>query len=144
MEEQSAFSQIPTKTDMAEMLSRLENAIKEEITTLSVDLGHVLARVEATEERTENQAQELSKIKEQVRLMQLDQRKILYKLEVQENQNRRQNLRIRAVPEERGEDLRKIMSKIFNPVLDKSMEEGLKIERIHRVRKPKNIAEDPA
>lgn len=39
--------------------------------------------------------------------MQVDQRKILYKLEDQENQNRRQNLRIHALPEERGEDLRK-------------------------------------
>lgn len=143
MDEQSAGAQIPTKLEMSEMLLRLENAIKVEITTLLADLGQLLTRVEETEDRTDKQAQELSKLKEQVRTTQINQRKILYKLEHQENQNRRQNLRICALPEERGEDLRKIMNTIFSPLLlDKGVEKCLKIERIHRVRKPKNIAAD--
>lgn len=74
--------------------------------------------------------------------MQVDQRKILYKIEDQENQNIRQNQRICSPPEERGEDLRKIMNIIFNPVLNKGVEDSLNIERFHELRKPKNITDD--
>lgn len=60
--------------------------------------------------------------------MQTDHRDILYKLEDQENQNRRQNLRIRALPEQNGEDLGKKMKKIFNPVLGRGEGDDLKID----------------
>lgn len=70
-------AQIPTKIEMTEMFSRLENAIKLEIYTLRVDLGQLLKRVEETEVGTDIQAQELGKLNEQVKTMQADQRKIL-------------------------------------------------------------------
>lgn len=44
-----------------------------------------------------------------------------------------------ALPEER-EDLRKIINKIFNPLLDNIVEGGLK--RVHRIRKPQSISTD--
>lgn len=105
-------------------------------------MGQLLTQVEEMEERTDNQAQELSKLKDQVRITQINQRKIHYKLEDQENQSRRQNLRICALPEKNCEDLRKTMNLIFNPLLDKGVDECLKIDRIHWVRKPKQIAAD--
>lgn len=67
---------------------------------------------------------------------------MLLKLEEQENQNRRQNLRIRSIPEQRGEDLFAIMKEIFNPPLGRNKEEDLKLDRVHRIRKPPNIKED--
>lgn len=142
MDKQNAGAQIPTKLEMTEMLLRLENSFKGEITALRADLGLLLTRVEEMEAQTDKHAQELNKLKEQVRTMQINQRKILYRLEDQEHQSKRQNLRIRALPEENGEDLRKIMNLIFNPLLDKGVNERLKIDRIHWVRKPKNITTD--
>lgn len=140
MEDQNEGAQIPAKLEMSGMLLKLENSIKGEITALQTDLGMLLTRVEGMEEQTDKQAQELNKLKEQVRTTQINQRKILYKLEDQENQSRRQNLRIQALPEKNGEDLRKTIQSIFNLLLDKGVDDRLKFNRIHRVRKPKNIA----
>lgn len=98
--------QIPTKGEMLEMFLRLENSIKADINTLRVDLGNLLARVELSEDKIDKQAQELCDLKEQVKITHQNQMKLLYRLEDQENRNRRQNLRIRLVPEKKGEDLR--------------------------------------
>lgn len=98
-------------------------------------MGHLLRRVEEVEEVSGKQSQEISDMKMQMRRMQNDHRDILYKLEEQENQSRRQNLRIRALPEQQGEDLLLKMKKILNPILDRGLDEDLKIDRVHRVRK---------
>lgn len=75
--------------------------------------------------------------------MQTVHRDILYKLEDQENQNRRQNLRIRALPQQNREDLdKKIKKKKFNLVLGRGEGDDLKIDRVHRVRKPPGLNED--
>lgn len=74
--------------------------------------------------------------------MQIDHRDILCKLEEQENQSRPQNLRIRALPEKQGDDLVTKLKKIFNPILDRRLDEDLKIDRVHRVRKPPGLREE--
>lgn len=78
----------------------------------------------------------------QMKRMQIDHRDILCKLEEQENQSRRQNLRIRALPEKQGDDLVTKLKKIFNPILDWRLDEDLKIDRVHRVRKPPGLREE--
>ena len=87
---------------MAEMLLRLENVIKSEIQNLRTDFGHMLSRIESAEEPIEKQEQESNSLKIQIDQIQLQQRHILYKLEDQENRNRRQNLRIKSIPEKRA------------------------------------------
>ena len=57
-DEQRIDVQSPSKGEMAEMLLRLENAIKGEIQNLRTDLGHLLSRIESVEERIEKQEQE--------------------------------------------------------------------------------------
>lgn len=49
--EQGAISQMPTKLEIIEMFTRLENSINTEIATLHEDLGQMLTRVEETEEK---------------------------------------------------------------------------------------------
>lgn len=53
MEEQGTGAQLPTKMEMVDMFLRLETFIKTEFTALQTDLGHLLTRVEETEEKTE-------------------------------------------------------------------------------------------
>lgn len=87
-----------TKTGEA---NRLENSIKSEISLLRGDLGNLLERVEITEKKTDEQAQELCNLKEQTKIILQNQKKILYRIEDQENRDRRQNIRIRSVPEKK-------------------------------------------
>lgn len=63
-------------------------------------------------------------------------------MEDRDNQNRRQNLRIRGLPETtQEEDLKAIVEKVIGPLIEKTTD-TFKIERVHRIRKPKNIAKD--
>lgn len=133
---------LSTKTEFLEMFAKLENVIKTEILNVRSHLGHLLKRVEIVEEASESQNREIVELKLQVRNLQLAQRDILYKTEEHENQCRRQNLRLRALPEQHGEDLSSKMKTIFNPILDRGLNEELKIDRVHRLRKPPSVSDD--
>lgn len=142
MEADPAIEALPTKTEIQDMFTKLEHSIKAEILNVRTDMGHLLKRVEEVEEVAEQQVQEISALKKQLKTLQLDQRELLYKLEEQENQNRRQNLRIRSLPEQRGEDLTIVMKEVFNPLLGRNPDCELKIDQVHRIRKPPNVRED--
>ena len=134
----------PTKAEMNAMLMRMENAmeniIKTEINKIRADLGGLRDRVVETERRIEEQDQEINSLKKQVKALTENQRLAAYRIEDQENRNRRQNLRIRGVVEEKDEDLRDIMNILSNPLLVRSVEfKPLKIERVHRVGNPQQI-----
>lgn len=101
-EEHRLETQFPTKNEISEMFKSLGISIKTEINMLRADLGSLLTRVEKIEDTIDKQAQELFNLKEQVKSTQQNQIKMLYRMEDQENRNRRQNLRIRGVPESRG------------------------------------------
>lgn len=133
---------LPTKTEIQEMFGKLEKVLKAEVLNLRTDLGYLLKRVEVVEEVTEQHTVNMEELKTQIQYLQTGQRELLLKLEEQENQNRRQNLRIRALPERRGEDLFAIMKEIFNPLLGRDKKEDLKVDRVHRVRKPPNMKEE--
>lgn len=63
-------------------------------------------------------------------------------MEEQENQSRRQNLHIRSLPEQQNENLGNKMQKILNPILGIREDEVLRIDRVHRIRKPSNMKQD--
>lgn len=145
-EEQRIMAQVPSKTDMSEMFTKLErkleSIIKEEILNVRSDMGHLLRRVEEAEEASSKQAKDLADLKEQVKKVQSENRALAFRLEEQENQSRRQNLRIRSIPEQQNEDLGEKMRKIFNPLLGRREDEVLRIDRVHRIRKPPHIKQD--
>lgn len=136
VEEQRIMALVPSKSEMIDMFAKLENVIKAEIVNVRTDMGHLLRRVEEAEEASGNFAKEICELKEQVKKMQIENRMLAFRLEEQENQSRRQNLRIRSIPEQHNEDLWEKMRKIFNPILGRHEEEALRIDRVHRVRKP--------
>lgn len=142
MEEQRSMALVRNKTEMVEMFAKLENVIKAEILNVRTDMGHLLRRVEEAEELSGKQAKEISELKAQVRKMQNENRMLVYKMEEQEDQSRRQNLRTRDMPEQHNEDLGEKMRKIFNPILGRREDEALRIDRVHRVRKPPNLKQD--
>lgn len=133
LEELRLDTQYPSKNEISEMFKSLEASIKQEIQALRTDLGNILARVEQTEDTIDKHERDLLDLKNQLKTIQQNQIKISYRLEDQENRNRRQNLRIRGVPEKRGEELRKIIVAIFTPILELDGRDFPKIERVHRV-----------
>lgn len=130
-----------SKAELIEMFMKMENVIKTEISSMRSDMSHLLGRVEEMEETADSQAKEIQNLKEQMKKMQYDNRALIYKLEEQENQSRRQNLRVRDLSEQQNEDLRKKMQRLFNLVLGKK-DEILRIDRVHRIRKPPNMRQD--
>lgn len=67
----------------------------------------------------------------------------LYKIEDQENRNRRNNIRIRGLPEATGdEDLLPSIQGIFNGLLGQAADRPLKIDRVHRGLRPRNLSSD--
>lgn len=140
METDPVGEALPTKTEIQDMFVKLEKVIKAEILNLRTDMGHLLKRVEEVEKVVETQGEEISRLENQVKTLQRGQ--LMLKLEEQENQNRRQNLRIRSLPEQRGEDLTMAIKYIFNPFLGRNPECELKIDRVHRIRKPPNLRDE--
>lgn len=117
LEEENTMESLPTETEFLEMFAKLENVIKSEILNVRTDMGHLLKGVEIVEEVSDKQDREIVVLKQQLRNLQLAQRDLLYKIEEQES--RRQNLRLRSLPEQHGEDLTTKIKAIFNPILDR-------------------------
>lgn len=67
----------------------------------------------------------------------------LYKIEDQENRNRRNNIRIRGLPEAtRDNDLLPSIQGIFDNLLGLAADNPLKIDRVHRALRPRNLSSD--
>lgn len=132
-------TQLPTKSEILKMFKKLEDTIKSETNKIQENLGHMLVRLEETENKVEEQVEKITKLQEQVKKSRCELRNMAYKIEDQENRNRRQNLRLRGIIEEEREDLKKKMEEIFNLILGEATESQIKIERVHRIRKPPNL-----
>lgn len=105
---------------LAEMLLKMEISLKKDIAAVRTDIGHVLKRVEETEDRLGEHEQRLEGMSKQIRDLQKANRSLLYKLKDQENRSRRRNLRIKGLPEKYGkEDLVPVLQQLLNPLLDR-------------------------
>lgn len=87
-DEQRIMALVPSKTDLTEMFTELENVIKAEISNVRADMGHLLPRVEEVKEVSGTQAKEISDLKDQVSKMRNENRTLAFRLEEQENQSR--------------------------------------------------------
>lgn len=87
-DEQRIMALVPSKTDLTEMFTELENVIKAEISNVRADMGHLLRRVEEVKEVSGTQAKEISDLKDQVSKMRNENRTLAFRLEEQENQSR--------------------------------------------------------
>lgn len=77
----------------------------------------------------------------EINILKKEQQEQIYKIEDQENRERRKNLRIRGLPEPtQAENLIEIMNKIFNPILGKEESNIIKIERVHKIRRPQGLS----
>lgn len=73
--------------------------IKGELNATRMDIQNVLQRVEESEAHLDVHKKAIMELRERAKLDCLEMRNIRYRLEDQENWNRRNNLRIRGLPE---------------------------------------------
>lgn len=93
------MSGLPMKADLASMLLGLEKVIKKELSGMRADLAQVLEHVEETEQCLDRHAAVIRDLQSSTRNLNIALRMALYKIEDQENCNRRNNIRIRGLPE---------------------------------------------
>uniref|UniRef100_A0A803J6A6 L1 transposable element RRM domain-containing protein n=1 Tax=Xenopus tropicalis TaxID=8364 RepID=A0A803J6A6_XENTR len=132
------LANLPSKADIKEMLQEVTATLKEEILDIKRDMISLSTRaddIEANQSKlTANQKAIYTHIQQQDRLILELQRQT----EDQENRSRRNNIRVRGIPETvQNEEIHAVLLQIFNSILKKEPDSEIKIERAHRVQKPK-------
>lgn len=125
------------------MFAVLEKSLKNEMERIHRNLGHILERVEEVEKISESNSIGMRKLEAEIKSLKIVQQEQAYKLEDQESRDRRKNLRIRGVPEtSHQEDLIEIIKKICNPLMNKETTNPIKIERAHRLKRPRELPQE--
>lgn len=130
---------IPTKQDMEGYIQRLELAYKSEIQALTNNLSHVADQAQ----RLEGEVAAISTHQEsQDRAIEQNTQHIhmLFSIaEDHENRNRRNNLRVRGIPESvTTPNIMPTLNKLFNNLLGDPEGSQIEMDRAHRTLGPKN------
>lgn len=133
---------IPTKMDMEGYIKRLESAYKSEIQALTNNISKVSDQVQ----RIEGEVAAVSSHQEtqdNVITQHTQQIHMLFAIaEDHENRNRRNNLRIRGIPETISTaQILPTLKRLFNDLLETEETSPIEIDRAHRTLGPKN--QDP-
>ncbi|CAH2247788.1 Hypothetical predicted protein [Pelobates cultripes] len=126
---------------MMDMFKKMEDSFSEKLKAVTSEIHHLGDRVcalEDNQEINENRWTECWKFqRSQTEAILSLQRK----LDNIDNRGRQNNLRIRGVPEtmqDEREDPTKILIRIFNQILGRSSDSKIKLDRAHRVGRPRN------
>lgn len=141
----SYIKALPTTECIKGLFKEFSMSMKEELSEIKTDMRHIASRIEAIEESTTlltNHSEHMEKVVQ-------SQSREIYKLKMQlddlENRSRRNNIRIKGLPESvQDKDIHSVLTQLFNELLQQDGATDLHIERAHRVYRPKNIqAEQP-
>lgn len=113
------------------MLLGLERSIKKELSAVRSDLSQVLEHLEESELRLDRHVAAIRNLQTSTRSLHIAHRMAFYKIEDQENRNRRNNIRIRGLPEATSDNLLPSIQGIFNGLLGLAVDHPLKIYRPH-------------
>ena len=124
---------LPTKNDIMQLISAVEASCKQAVEEIREEVGALGHRVEEWEMDQEDtrqavvDLQEITKKHEEVLNSMLDQ------MDNYENRERRQNIRIRGLPEiEQRNELQLLVIRLFRLIMGTSAPEMIEIDRVHR------------
>lgn len=138
------FQQLPTKADFQALISEVRDACRQEIAVLRHDIQQVAVRVDDLESEHDSTRKYLSHVHPLLAAQSSVIRDMNRHLEDLDNRGRRNNIRLRGLPEVSGsENLPAILSTIFNDLLGKPSTHVIKLDRAHRALKPKNASALP-
>lgn len=134
---------LPTRSEMEAFVQRLEQGYRTDIQAVKTDLQATQVKTSELEGSVTILADAIH-VQDQRLDMHESQIQTLYSLiEDQDNRNRRNNIRIRGLPEAMGvEDLPETVKGIFISILGTIESVNLEIDRVHRALGPRNP--DPA
>lgn len=111
---------------------------------LRTDLHHLSAKVASIEEETYDTKMEISHIHDRLSTQASALREFQRHLEDLDNRGRRNNIRVRGLPEAtQDEDLQVTLQAIFNNVLGRPENQRIKLDRAHRALRPRGPGPRP-
>lgn len=128
---------LPTKDDILKLINVVEANFKEAMELLKIETVALGNRVETLETGHEEVVCSIKAL--QAHIHQQDNRIELLTLQLDdhENRERRQNIRIRGLPESiTTTDLEKVLQRIFTQILGERRPETIDIDRAHRALLP--------
>ncbi|PIO28748.1 hypothetical protein AB205_0221580 [Aquarana catesbeiana] len=141
------LSGLPTRQDLQEMAASIVNALSRELHDLRQQVDTVDERVTVLESSASTSDARIAAMEQEQRGFRRHLVDIQLKLDDGENRSRRNNLRLRGIPEATmGSDLRATVVAILNQVLGKPPAAELELDRVHRIpgpRIPPAASQDP-
>ncbi|KAG8451976.1 hypothetical protein GDO86_003963 [Hymenochirus boettgeri] len=135
---------IPTKEDLIGATQQIQQTCRTEIAALRGDLGAVLERVEDLEATQEQTNQHIGNVTRVLNDHSRAIRDLFRQMEDLENRGRRNNIRIRGLPEtvQDGALLESVTS-LFHTILESDPSQIIELDRIHRSLRPKASSKFP-
>lgn len=127
---------LPTKHDFEACVQRMERSYRQEMSELRRDFTN---RIEEVEHNIEENTSTLHAHDTILHEHTLQIQQLMYHQDDQENRARRNNIRIRGLPESvETKDLAPAVIAMFNELLQKDKDAPLELDRIHRALGPKS------
>lgn len=130
---------LPTRSEIEKYIARIEEAHKKELEVLKQDLIHVGQRMVDVEESVEAVSSIVVENREAIRDNTVQIQDLQTQIDDLQNRHRRNNIRIRGVPETvTPAELMPTVKAIFNQLLDRPKDAEMEIDRAHRSLGPKS------
>lgn len=130
---------LPTRADIEALVGRVEAAHKKEIHEVKQDVKTLSARLTSGESSLESLEQRVSYLETQQKTQSQAAVELQLRLEETEDRSRRNNVRLRGLPEATGpSDLLATATDIFKRVAGAHLPEQIEVDRIHRALGPRS------
>uniref|UniRef100_A0A8C5PME2 Uncharacterized protein n=1 Tax=Leptobrachium leishanense TaxID=445787 RepID=A0A8C5PME2_9ANUR len=130
---------LPTKEDMEALMRRMETAWESRWEHMSQDVLHLGSRIQGLEDSKDQHDDRVLALEQQVSAHSKYFTQLRRDLDDVDNRGRRNNLRIRGLPESQGptEDIPALLRSLINPLLQRPLDAPLLFDRAHRALKAK-------
>ncbi|KAM9315500.1 uncharacterized protein PAF06_006460 [Gastrophryne carolinensis] len=134
---------MPSKSEIENLISKYEVKHKQEIAAVRQEVAHVASRVQVLEAEGPSYDSRIRAIEARCDSQEATIKTCHLHLDDLENRSRRNNLRIRGIPETQGmENIKEIVTTLFNDVLDRDLSTPIELDRAQRALGPRST--DPA
>lgn len=137
------LSLLPSKHDMQTLACDLKSAWQHDLQAVQSEVDTIHARVQKLEENQSSMQQLLTTVQRSTSTRESLHQSLISQLDDLENRNRRNNIRLKGVPESiHATALIPTLTKFFNTILNKEPDTSIEFDRAHRALRPQST--DPA
>uniref|UniRef100_A0A8C5MIZ2 Transposase element L1Md-A101/L1Md-A102/L1Md-A2 n=1 Tax=Leptobrachium leishanense TaxID=445787 RepID=A0A8C5MIZ2_9ANUR len=135
---------LPTKRDLESLFSRMEAKFDAKFAELGADVRQLGGRVQDLEEDRDASMAHLDRLQAQLNEQSHYVTDLRRSVDDLDNRGRRNNVRIRGVPEpEDTEDIPLILQTLFNALLERPPDTPILLDRAHRALRPRGAPSTP-